>query len=100
MPISFATAAHWRRPGSAHAGRQAPAFPVPEGTQPGKTFRLRGKGIKGVRSGYPGDLYVHVNVETPVKLTEAPEGSSSRQFDTLGARRRLAPQPAGAILAG
>ena len=43
---------------------------IPEGTQGGKTFRLRGKGIKGVRSSYPGDLYCHVVVETPVKLSE------------------------------
>lgn len=43
---------------------------LPEGTQHGKTFRLRGKGIKGLRSAYPGDLYCHINVETPVKLTE------------------------------
>ena len=43
---------------------------LPEGTQHGKTFRLRGKGIKGLRSSYPGDLYCHVAVETPVKLTE------------------------------
>jgi len=43
---------------------------LPEGTQHGKTFRLRGKGIKGVRSSYPGDLYCHVSIETPVKITE------------------------------
>ena len=43
---------------------------LPEGTQDGKTFRLRGKGVKGVRSSYPGDLYCHIEVETPVKLTE------------------------------
>jgi molecular chaperone DnaJ len=43
---------------------------LPEGTQHGKTFRLRGKGIKGIRSSYPGDLYAHVAVETPVKITE------------------------------
>ena len=43
---------------------------LPEGTQHGKTFRLRGKGIKGIRSSYPGDLYCHITVETPVKLTE------------------------------
>jgi len=43
---------------------------LPEGTQHGKTFRLRAKGIKGLRSSYPGDLYCHVTVETPVKLTE------------------------------
>jgi len=43
---------------------------LPEGTQHGKTFRLRGKGIRGVRSSYPGDLYCHVTLETPIKLTE------------------------------
>ena len=43
---------------------------IPDGTQHGKTFRLRGKGIKGVRSSYPGDLYCHIAIETPVKLTE------------------------------
>ena len=43
---------------------------LPEGTQHGKTFSLRGKGIKGIRSSYPGDLYAHIAVETPVKLTE------------------------------
>ena len=43
---------------------------IPEGTQSGKRFRLRAKGIKGVRSAYPGDLHCHIVVETPVKLTE------------------------------
>ncbi|MBQ0934748.1 molecular chaperone DnaJ [Ideonella paludis] len=43
---------------------------LPEGTQHGKTFRLRGKGIKGIRSSYPGDLYCHVTIEIPIKLTE------------------------------
>jgi molecular chaperone DnaJ len=46
------------------------AIDIPEGTQTGKQFRLRGKGIKGVRSSYPGDLYCHITVETPVKLSE------------------------------
>jgi molecular chaperone DnaJ len=43
---------------------------IPDGTQHGKTFRIKGKGIKGLRGSYPGDLYCHVQVETPVKLTE------------------------------
>ena len=47
------------------------AIDLPEGTQTGKQFRLRGKGIKGVRSSYPGELYCHITVETPVKLNEA-----------------------------
>ena len=46
------------------------AIDIPEGTQTGKQFRLRGKGIKGVRASYPGDLYCHISLETPVKLTE------------------------------
>ena len=46
------------------------SVPSPEGTQAGKTVRLKAKGIKGVRSGYAGDLFCHVAVETPVKLTD------------------------------
>jgi molecular chaperone DnaJ len=42
---------------------------VPAETQSGKVFRLRGKGIKGVRSNAHGDLMCHVVVETPVNLT-------------------------------
>jgi molecular chaperone DnaJ len=43
---------------------------VPPETQTGQVFRLRGKGIKGVRSSYAGDLMCEVAVETPVRLTE------------------------------
>jgi molecular chaperone DnaJ len=43
---------------------------VPPETQTGQVFRLRGKGIKGVRSSYPGDLLCQVVVETPVRLTD------------------------------
>ena len=42
---------------------------IPPETQTGKVFRLRGKGIKGVRSNAHGDLLCHVVVETPVNLT-------------------------------
>ncbi|MFL6673875.1 MAG: molecular chaperone DnaJ [Massilia sp.] len=58
------------------------SFTVPEGTQTGKTFRLKGKGIKGVRSGYAGDLFCHVVVETPVKLTDK-QKDLLREFDRL-----------------
>lgn len=58
------------------------SFTVPEGTQTGKTFRLRGKGIKGVRSGFPGDLFCHVLIETPVKLTEK-QKDLLREFEAL-----------------
>jgi len=42
---------------------------IPAETQAGKLFRLRGKGVKSVRSHSPGDLYCKIVVETPVNLT-------------------------------
>jgi molecular chaperone DnaJ len=41
---------------------------IPEGTQTGKLFRLRGKGVAPVRGGGAGDLMCRVAVETPVHL--------------------------------
>ncbi|WP_397449900.1 molecular chaperone DnaJ [Pseudomonas sp. NA-150] len=41
---------------------------IPEGTQTGKQFRLRGKGVAPVRGGGAGDLMCRVAVETPVNL--------------------------------
>ncbi|MBI2753289.1 MAG: molecular chaperone DnaJ [Betaproteobacteria bacterium] len=76
MPVSFATAAlggDIEIPTLDGTAR----IKVPTESQTGKTFRLRGKGIKGVRSHVPGDLYCHVVVETPVNLTE-------RQRELLG----------------
>ncbi len=43
---------------------------VPEETQTGKLFRLRGKGVVPVRGGQPGDLICKVTVETPVNLSK------------------------------
>jgi molecular chaperone DnaJ len=42
---------------------------VPAGTQSGKVFRLRGKGVTTVRDPRKGDLFAKVAVETPVNLT-------------------------------
>jgi molecular chaperone DnaJ len=42
---------------------------VPAECQTGKVFRLRGKGVKSVRSNSTGDLLCRVTVETPVNLT-------------------------------
>ncbi len=42
---------------------------IPAETQTGKVFRLRGKGVKSVRSRSHGDLFCRVAVETPVNLT-------------------------------
>ena len=42
---------------------------VPEGTQTGKQFRLKSKGMPVLRSSQTGDMYIQVSVETPVNLT-------------------------------
>ncbi len=69
MPISFTTAALGGEIEVPTLGGSA-KMKVPAETQTGAVFRLRGKGIKPLRSSDYGDLMVHVVVETPVKLTE------------------------------
>ncbi len=44
------------------------SYKVPEGTQPDTIFRLKGKGVKSVRSSRVGDLYIKVKLEVPTKL--------------------------------
>ena len=69
MPISFTTAALGGEIEIPTLDTVA-KIKIPPETQSGRTFRLRGKGIKGVRSHAHGDLLCHVVVETPVDLTE------------------------------
>ena len=81
MPVSFAAAAlggDIEIPTLDSSAR----IRIPPETQSGKTFRLRGKGIKGVRSQMQGDLYCHVVVETPVKLTER-QKELLREFEAI-----------------
>lgn len=44
-------------------------YHLPKGIQNGKSLRLRGKGVKGVRTGRTGDLYAVINIETPTNLS-------------------------------
>ena len=53
---------------------------VPAGTQSGKLFRLRGKGVTTVRDHRSGDLFVRVAVETPINLTDE-QMALLRKFD-------------------
>lgn len=45
-------------------------YTIPEGTQTGTVFRLRGKGIQNVNGRGRGDQYVRVNIEVPTHLTD------------------------------
>ena len=58
-------------------------YTVPEGTQSGTTFRLRGKGIQYVNGRGRGDQYVKVVVEIPKKLTKTQRDALKKFEDTL-----------------
>ena len=55
---------------------------VPAGTQPGRVFRLRGRGVPSLRTGRRGDLLVEIVVEIPSKLS-AEEAELLVQLATL-----------------
>ncbi|MBI3897847.1 MAG: molecular chaperone DnaJ [Gammaproteobacteria bacterium] len=79
MPISFATA-------TLGGDLEVPtldgraSIKIPAGTQSEKTFRLRGRGVRNVRSGHVGDIYCRVSIETPVNLTSE-QKELLRQFE-------------------
>src|SRR5688572_652261 len=84
MPISITTAALGGEIGIPTLDGSAKVR-IPAETQTGKTFRIKGKGIKGVRSQEPGDLFCHVVVETPVSLTSR-QRELLREFDSISAQ--------------
>jgi len=69
MPVSYATAALGGEVEIPTLDGRA-NLKIPAGTQTGKVFRLRGKGVRNVRSHATGDLYCHASVETPVNLNK------------------------------
>ena len=60
---------------------------ISEATQSGKTFRLRGLGVKPVRGGPPGDLLCNVVVETPVHLTKRQKELLRELGESLGEKK-------------
>jgi molecular chaperone DnaJ len=82
IPISYVAAALGGEVNVPTLGEQSTLqLKIPEGTQSGKIFRLRGKGIRPVRGGAQGDLMVHVVVETPVGLSKR-QKELLRDFET------------------
>ena len=63
---------------------------IPEGTQSGAVFRAKGKGLADPRGGGKGDLYYHVRVLTPTKLTR----EQRKLVEQLGASLRVENKPA------
>lgn len=69
VPISMTTAALGGQIDVPTVEGQITRVKVPEGTETGKQFRLRGKGMPVLRSKVTGDMYIQVEVETPKNLT-------------------------------
>ena len=69
VPISMTTAALGGTFDVATLDGTKSRVTVPEGTQPGKQFRLKSKGMPVLRSKVVGDMYIQVDVETPKSLT-------------------------------
>ncbi|HUE55413.1 MAG TPA: molecular chaperone DnaJ [Candidatus Udaeobacter sp.] len=63
---------------------------IPEGTQSGAVFRIKGKGLADPRGGGKGDLYYHVRVLTPTKLTR----EQRKWMEQLGASLKVENKPA------
>ncbi len=81
LPISFATAALGGELEIPTLDGHA-KVKVPPETQTGQVFRLRNKGIRPVRGSVTGDLYCHVSIETPVKLTTK-QKDLLREFEAI-----------------
>ena len=69
IPVSMVTAALGGQFEVATLDNAKARVKIPEGTQTGKQFRLRGKGMPILRSKTQGDLYIQVVTETPQKLS-------------------------------
>jgi molecular chaperone DnaJ len=59
-------------------------FEIPEGTQTGATFKLKGQGIPSLRGKARGDLYFTVKVETPRKLSDKQKEALKHFADSMG----------------
>lgn len=69
VPIAMTTAALGGQIDVPTLEGQTTRVKVPEGTESGKQFRLKGKGMPVLRSKVTGDMYIQVEVETPKNLT-------------------------------
>lgn len=87
MPISFTQAA-------LGANVEVPTidgnvkYNIPEGTQSGSVFRLKGKGIPYLRGNGRGDQYITVTVQTPVNLSEKQKNLLRELGETFGEKEK------------
>ena len=91
MPISFVTACLGGELEVPTLEGKA-SLKIPEGTQTGQQFRLRGKGVKSVRGGAVGDLMCRVVIETPVKLSKKQKELLQQFNETMKGNHKHSPK--------
>lgn len=67
---------------------------IPAGTQSGRQFRLKGRGMSMMRSQNRGDMYILANVETPVNLSKK-QKDLLKEFEGEGSKRSNSPESEG-----
>ena len=94
LPLDVASGRKWGQRGSALFRRieklEIPTidgkvkYTLPEGTQSGTTFRLKGKGIPSINGRGRGDQYVTVYIETPKNLNKEQKEALKKFAETMG----------------
>jgi molecular chaperone DnaJ len=85
VPISMTTAALGGQVEVPTLDGTVSRVKIPDGTETGKQFRLKGKGMPVLRSNTSGDLYIQVDVETPKNLTRR-QRELLEEFEKLSAK--------------
>jgi molecular chaperone DnaJ len=94
MPISMTTAALGGNVEAPTIDGGRARITIPGGTQTGKQFRLRGKGMSVLRSHARGDMFVQASVETPVNLSDA-QKKLLKEFEEAGNQEKHSPESHG-----
>ena len=68
-------------------------YNVPQGTQPGTTFRLKEQGVQKLNAAGKGDLFVRVNVQIPKRLNEEQRELLEKLAEAMGDRTTNTPKP-------
>lgn len=83
VPVSFAEATLGAEIDIPVVGGKTEKFRIPEGTQSGTSFTVRGKGVPDVNTKRKGDLIITVNVETPKNLSKEQKDLLKKFSDSL-----------------
>jgi molecular chaperone DnaJ len=94
VPISMTTAALGGHVDVPTLDGTRARLTMPAGTQSGKQFRMRGKGMPAVRGSGKGDLFIQALVETPVNLSKK-QKELLQEFEDAGSGKSHSPESEG-----